>query len=211
MRRLLTHGAAAANAYGPEPQAGDGRFRFLMNCSVYQRPFVVIAEERDGTVWMLENEAPQAGGSGGGPVSPPRVLGSFEFDPTCPWRGCPHCGASRNSTHGFGLFWTCRDCPRRMRPGFNCPGERDGKLRCACGAVTSGPFGKGKATFEIRGIRDVPASSAPPLPPPAVAAARPVPASAGVLRPSPSFTPPPAPTLPRPVDTPPSLRLRWQK
>ena len=212
MRRLLTQGADAASAYGPEPETGQ--FRFLMNCSVYQRPFVVVAEQRDGMLRMLENEAPQAGGSGGGgPVAPPRVLGTFTFDTGCPWRGCPHCGSRQNTTHGFGLFWTCSDCPRRTRPGFNCPGQRDGKLRCACGAVTSGPFGKPNATFEIRGTRDVPASSAPRMPPPSAAAARPIPAASGLLRPSPCFTPPPVPTIaaPRPADTPSSLRLRWQK
>jgi hypothetical protein len=189
--------------------------RFPLACTVHRRSSVVVAEERKGKVRFLRNE-PIPSGAGGGAGSPLPLLGAFEFDVegSSRWPGCQWCGTSRNTTHNFGLFWSCCGCQSAGRPSFNCAStDSSGEFRCpSCGSLCSEFSIVDK--HEVRGVRDVAAAaSAPRMPPPSVATAPPIPAATGMLRPSPSFTPPPVPAIgaPRPADTPPSLRLRWQK
>jgi hypothetical protein len=214
MRRLLTHGSASP-AGSPVAPHGDGLLRIPLACTVHRRSSVVVAEERKGKVRFLRNE-PIPSGAGGGAGSPLPLLGAYEFDVegSSHWPGCQWCGTSRNTTHNFGLFWSCGSCKSKGQPTFNCAStDSSGEFRCpSCGSLCSEFTIVDK--HEVRGVRDVAAAaSAPRMPPPSVATAPPIPAATGVLRPSPSFTPPPVPAIgaPRPADTPPSLRLRWQK
>jgi hypothetical protein len=215
MRRLLAP-ASASPAGSPVAPKGDGLLRIPLACTVHRRSSVVVAEERKGKVRFLRNEpVPSGPGGGVGAASLPAVLGAFEFDfnGSSQWPGCQWCGTRQNTPHNFGLFWSCCGCQSAGRPAFNCASaDSSGEFRCpSCGSLC------GTFTIvdkhEVRGDRDVAAASAPRMPPPSVAAVQPIPAATGLLRPSPSFTPPPVPTVgaPRPADMPPSLRLRWQK
>lgn len=188
-------GLPAVRAPGPE------LIRYVKNCSVHVRPFLVVAEAHGDRLRMRRNETMPAGGrNSGGPVSSPPSLGSFSFDPG-DWPGCPHCGARDNPAHNLTIFWRCGGCG-----GFNCAGDRGGSFHCACGVVAT--WFETVEKFEVRGVRGS-AGATPPRP------AAPSPAS--VIRPAPFVAPAPSPyrvapgpSLPAPQGLP-TLRLPGKK
>jgi hypothetical protein len=185
-----TAGLPAVRAPGPE------LIRYVKNCSVHVRPFLVVAEAHGDRLRMRRNEPmPGGGGNSGGPVSSVPSLGSFSFD-AADWAGCPHCGARDNPAHNLHAFWMCGGCG-----GFNCTGDRGGYWRCACGTVATSFTTVEK--FEVRGMRG------------AVGATPPRASPAPAMRPAPFVAPAPAPrftgpSLPAP-EGPPPLRLPGRK
>jgi hypothetical protein len=198
-RQLLARSELPRIAGLPAVRGGPELIRYLMNCSAYVRPFVVVAEAHGDRLRMRRNEVVQAGSYGGAPVSA-AALGSFSFD-AADWPGCPHCGARDNPAHDLRTFWMCSSCG-----GFNCAGtDRLGSFRCACGNITSGGF-YSVEKFAVRGVRA--AASATP---------RAAPSPAGAIRPALFVAPAPvapnrfsAPPLPAPQGPPP-LRLPGRK
>jgi hypothetical protein len=196
-RQLLARPELARNTglpAVPDRAPGPELVRYVMNCSVHVRPFLVVAERHGDRLRMRRNETVPAGGRGGGPAPP--SLGSFSFD-AADWPGCPHCGARDNPAHNMHAFWGCSSCG-----GFNCTGDSGGYWRCACGVVATSFYTVEK--FEVRGMRGAQGATPP----------RSAPSPA--MRPAPFVAPAPAPrfsgpSLPASPQVPPPLRLPGRK
>ena len=97
----------------PGRAPGPALIRYLMNCSVHVRPFVVVAEAHGDRLKMLRNETAPAVGHSNGPVSSVPSLGSFAFDPG-DWPGCPHCGTRDNPAHNMQQLLDVQRLRRRL-------------------------------------------------------------------------------------------------
>jgi len=180
--RLLARARQLALPAQPAPSPSDlGQIVIPWNCGKLVRPFAVLAAPQGNDTLALLGNAPLSAGTGAA-GSPPAALGSFRLD-AAKWPGCPHCGTKHNRS-GVPLgFWFCSACGT-----FNCPGDRDGLYRCACGNVATRDSFVTMETFAVRGARSgaiTPraAGFAPPIPvPPPVAPAR-VPASVRLAAP----------------------------
>ena len=140
-----------------------------MNCSVYVRPFVVVAERDGDTLILLRNEAAREGGHDGGKAA--AWLGAFaklRADPG--WPGCHYCHAIENAVMDIRGCWMCEACATRHRPALNCAGsDSQGRFRCACGVVA----------MDFIAAERVQVFGAPDAPRLAAAAAKLLPASLG--------------------------------
>jgi hypothetical protein len=157
-RAALILGKARTDPGDTLAHAARGRplRRYLMNCSLHVRPFIVVAEQRGDTLVKLRNELLSSGGGvteAGGTVSPPASLGTFRFDRST-WPGCPHCNTLEKWPPGPGLFWACGTCQSLDRPALNCAGcDSRGQYRCACGNIATAPF-RTVQTFAAHGLRE---------------------------------------------------------
>jgi hypothetical protein len=107
-----------------------------MNCSVYQRPFVVAAEiVRGKTLRLLQNyQLPLGAGSS---AQLPSYFTAAFSEAASSWRGCPYCGGyDSRRLGGTWLYWICNNCKARGNPGMNCAGrDSAGRYQCACGFI----------------------------------------------------------------------------
>ena len=137
----------------PAPRAE--RVRVEMTCGATGRAFIVIAERHGAQLILVENEAPQRGGSGGNAAAPTEYLsGTYNIGNSPGW-ACPLC---RTSTPG----WIC-NCP--ARPGaLHCNGSHNRKRYCACGRFEDRHLTSGAPAVQVRGqsTGSTTASSAPP-------------------------------------------------
>jgi hypothetical protein len=121
-----------------------------MNCSVYQRPFVVAAEIRGTGLRLLQNyQLPLGAGSS---AQLPHHFTAAWSDAAPSWRGCPYCGGyDSRRLGGTWLFWACPTCKARGNPGLNCAGrDSAGRWQCACGLVVT-KFSDTPAPSLVRG------------------------------------------------------------
>jgi hypothetical protein len=183
--------------------APSGLIRFPMNCSVYVRPFLVVATPEDAgkVLRLLRSEIAQAGG--GAASMPPAALGAFGFRPG-DWTGCPWCLARDNPAYGLHMFWQCYECRDAGRPSFNCAGcDHQGRFLCACGLEVVNPDFELQETFNVHGQRE--AARVKHRPQQDFARA------AGAPHPMPSYgSPPPMPRNAPAVESAGVRRLKWK-